>query len=139
MDELLQYGLSSSSKPYSVIPNEVSPPILSFVSGLNALYDKVLNVLSQEKGSLFYDRNLGTEIDQAVFESDSETIKEQLRTQIIQDLSSNIHDITISDVQIQSQQSEQGIIYQIVIVVKYEQQEYELKLNLSRSGITVRS
>jgi phage baseplate assembly protein W len=135
MEELLLYGLNSSTETYQVVPSVTCPPILMFIKGLDALYDKILNVLSQNKGTLFYNRDLGTEIDQAVFESDSETVKEQIRTQIAQDLTTNIHNLNISDIQIESQQTDRGIEYVISIVIKYQQHEYELKLKLDRSGV----
>jgi len=135
MSELFEYGIQIKKYTSTFIPNNDVPPIATLKSGLEKIYFKIKVVLDQLTGTVFYNRNLGCNIDESIFEDDTEENKERLKHIILEALHANVHDVTITEIQIESESLSDGSVqYNVTITVKYDEEIYDLEYQVGSNS-----
>jgi len=130
--EILSYGIQSQSNKRCILPAPSIPPILLSATGLECLQEKILTVLFQRKGSLFYDRSVGSEIDALVWEDLNDDTLSRIKNTIYDALTTSISDIIIDDI-ITRTDSNKSIVY-VTIVVSSENNNYEINMSIDKTG-----
>ena len=139
MSELFEYGFATKEDVRGITPTSSPPPLCTFSTGLDLLYDKIMNVLMQRSHGIFYDRDFKSELEHIPFEPDSKYSVERIQNIIYTALTNNIDNITIDTINVESQEYDFGIVYNIEIRISYEQKTHILNLKLDRYGLTVGS
>ena len=135
MSELFDYGISSSNDKKCVVASRDVPPLLYFSSGIQCLIQKILNVLFQKKGTIFYNRNLGSDLDSVLFDSDNSDTIEKIKNIIENALTSNIENINIYAINVEPN-PQIANSYDISIVIQ-DDRLYTINLQLNENGLTV--
>jgi len=131
MSELFEYGIQVKKYTSTFVPTNDVPPIAVLKSGLEKIYFKIKVVLGQLTGTVFYNRNLGCDIDESLFEDDSEENKERLKHIILEALHNNVHDVTVNDIKVESETLSDGSVqYNVTIIVNYEENLYDLEYTI---------
>jgi len=136
MSELFEYGVRSSHKTYGLVPTDSVPPIAKFESGMDLLYSKIITVIDQKVNSLFYDRSLGCNIDDYVFETANDETAKQVKQVIHDALVKNIESIHIANIDVKQKVMVDGYVeYDVEITVNLDEKSYTISLKLTKSGV----
>jgi len=136
MSELFEYGVRSSDDTYGLVPTDSVPPIAKFETGMDLLYSKIITVIDQKVNSLFYDRSLGCDIDEYVFETANDDTVKQVKQAIHDALIKNIENINVSNIDVKQKVMVDGYVeYDVEITVNLNEKSYMISFKLTKSGV----
>ena len=131
--EILDYGIQPQSEKQCILPSPTIPPVLDFATGLECLQEKILTVLYQRKQTVFYDRSLGSDLDEIVWEDLNDDTLTNIKTTILDALTTEISDIIVDDVKVEKDSNDPSVVH-VTVIVSNAGNQYTLKMNFNKDG-----